>query len=1239
MLSIAVLTGADSADYYLRKVACGLEDYYLGDGEAPGQWIGDGAATLGLTGRVSADALHALLEGHDPATGADLTTQRRRNRVPGYDLTFNAPKSVSLLFGLGPPELAGAVRQAHDTAAAAALGYLERAAGHVRRGRDGTVIEPGRGLVGAAFRHRTSRAGDPHLHTHVLVPNLVQGADGRWNAVDGRALFHQAKTAGMLYRAQLRHELRGLGLAWDVRPNGLSEITGVPAPVLRAFSRRRGEIEARLDQLGLDGPRAAQVATLDTRRPKHTVNAHRLADDWHARTEALGFDQPARDALLGQAVDRELDVPAEHAAMLADTGLTATAASFDRRNVLQALATLRDQGAPVTDLEAAADTFLTEPQVVPLGLTVDSHGQRQDATPRDRRYTTTGMLAVEASVLASARDRAHAAAGTVALPTVAAVLGRHPGLNGEQQLAVVRLLTSGAGIDVLVGKGGAGKTHILAAAHHGWQTAGCHVIGTTVAARASARLADTTGIPSWNLTRLLADLDHPGHGPLPPNTVIVVDEAGMAGTRQLARLAEIAARDNAKLVLVGDYRQLPEIDAGGLFRSLAENATPIELVTNMRQAEPWEREALDRLRDAAPARAVAALEHYQRHGRVVVAPSIDQSRAQLVADWWTTLNDTAQADGRTVASVLAENPDAHVILTVRRRAAADLNARARQHLADAGLLSEPSITVTARRLGQRTFAVGDLVVARVNDDRRSGLLNSDLGTVVAVDPDKHELTVQLPNGNQHTVSRRYLERGGLDHGYAHTLHRAQGLTADHVLLEANDALYREALYTGLSRGRSTTRIYATAPDPDRATRLLRDEHHPAPVEPDPLTTLTTAARRSKGQHAATDLRHAGAPSAADDSRRLHADRDGIAGHVAVTALAADDPSQPDAIARHARDLDADLARHRSRLGRLAEQHARTGQRPDLTGLLGPPPNGSDGRRTWRDAAAAVDGYRQRWQITDPDRPLGPAPSPADPPARHDDWHRARRAADEARTRLDRPASPARELADLPDRQLRDLLDRADQAERHRPPDQRAALAQAQQRHAAAVADLAAAVTQLPTSEPTRRWPRLLPRRAAGQDVERTDARRRADLARERAAAAERELHGQETSQRQHEQWQRDTADDRARAVPARDELHHRAALRVADAESTLPEHLRRSLGPAPDDDHRRALWRHTAHTIETYRLRHDITDPYVALGPAPADTGLAVEHEHVTRAVDTTAIDLGIQPAPPDLGLDLAGAD
>jgi conjugative relaxase-like TrwC/TraI family protein len=291
-----------SHDYYLSVVADGAEDYYLRRGEAPGRWLGRGLAAVDLAGRVEAEQLRRVLAGDHLHTGERLAAHPAR-KVPGFDLTFRAPKSVSLLWAFADRDVAGQVLAAHEAAVEAAVGYVEREAARTRRGAGGTERVDVDGLIAAAFPHRTSRAGDPLSHTHVLVTNLARTCDdGVWRTVESRRLFLHAKTAGFLYQAQLRHELTvRLGIGWEPVVNGHADIAGIDRRLIEAFSRRRQEILARLDERGESSAAAAQVATLTTRSGKEQQPSEvELRDRWAARAQQLGFDPATIGRTLGR---------------------------------------------------------------------------------------------------------------------------------------------------------------------------------------------------------------------------------------------------------------------------------------------------------------------------------------------------------------------------------------------------------------------------------------------------------------------------------------------------------------------------------------------------------------------------------------------------------------------------------------------------------------------------------------------------------------------------------------------------------------------------------------------------------------------------------------------------------------------------------------------------------------------------------------------------------------------------
>ena len=215
--------------YYLAQIASGLDEYYTGAGEAPGVWAGTGSGLLGLGGQVTAGDLRAVLAGLAPGTGLTpngVQVISHPRRVPGFDLTFAVPKSVSVLWALADPLVQFEVTAGCEAALDEALAWLEREACFVRRGtnnrklaRDpaefGTRRMVGEGFVAAQFPHRTSRLGDPHLHWHVLVANMARGIDGRWTALDGTALYQAQRPVGVLFQAAMRRELtQRLGIEW-----------------------------------------------------------------------------------------------------------------------------------------------------------------------------------------------------------------------------------------------------------------------------------------------------------------------------------------------------------------------------------------------------------------------------------------------------------------------------------------------------------------------------------------------------------------------------------------------------------------------------------------------------------------------------------------------------------------------------------------------------------------------------------------------------------------------------------------------------------------------------------------------------------------------------------------------------------------------------------------------------------------------------------------------------------------
>jgi conjugative relaxase-like TrwC/TraI family protein len=752
-MSVDPLGRDGAAGYYLEVIVGGVEDYYLAAGEAPGRWIGPGAADLGLHGVVRPEDLEALLAGNDPTTGERVATWLTR---PGYDMTLSAPKSVSLLWALGDDRVAAAVRQAHDKAVDAAIAYLDTEACMVRRGRGGRLRFPGTGLIAAGFRHRTSREGDPQLHTHVVVANLTRGPDGEWSSLFGTMLYRHARAAGCIYQAVLRRHLaERLGVRFGPVTNGYAEVDGIDRGARRVFSRRRIAIEQSMAEHGVRSRRGVQVATLDTRPDKPTpMTEEALRAAWAERADQISLE--VRTALGRPGPVAAISGSHDELALV----LTEKDASFERRRVVEAVAESARNGLLLDEITSQVDDFLASDHAVALPT---------------GRWTTPEMLALEAEAL----DLASRTIAPRALDDnlVKDAIAARPSLSGEQGRAV-RHVTAADPVNLVVGHAGAGKTFALDAARAAWQAAGHDVLGCSLSARAARQLEASAGVRSDTADKLLAELDS-GHRALRTGSVVVVDEAGMLGSRRLVRLLRHTSQIGGKLVLVGDPKQLPEIDAGGLFAALARHVGHAELTENRRQQDRRERRAARELRDRKVEKALLGL---SRAGRLSTDDNADALRDRLVQDWH--LETRAGADA--------------VMLALHRSEVADLNRRARSRLVAARELGEPLMTI-----GDLLFAEGDRVMA-LRNDRRLGLLNGTVGTVVGTTGGG--LLVRTAVGDSE-IPLHYIAEGNLTHAYALTVHKAQGLTCDVALLLGDDMLFAEAGYTGITRGRQRNQLY------------------------------------------------------------------------------------------------------------------------------------------------------------------------------------------------------------------------------------------------------------------------------------------------------------------------------------------------------------------------------------------------------------------------------------------------
>jgi conjugative relaxase-like TrwC/TraI family protein len=1024
----------------LRELAAarGVQVGELAAGERSRQELQTVLAARGKLGVAAVERLcRTVLERHPAELYGDAHAEARKHvgrrvdaRVASFDLSLSDPKSVSLLAAGSSPEVRAEVQQARHAAIRQVLGWLEREAVGVRRGHNGTDRFRGQGLTAAAFDHRSSREGDPQWHTHVLVQNATLGPDGRWSALDSKKLYAHAMTADRLYHAALRAELtRRLDVRWrKVDPRtGAAEIDGLHDPkLIKAFSKRRAQVVAQQHEWGHQGIAAGKAAALATRKAKdHTESeesfyqrvARGLAEHGIGQTE---LEQVCRG---GRAQARQLS-PAEREQLLDElagpAGLTARASTFARRDVLDALAKRLPVAASaertLAELEELADRFLASERAV--SVTVDRGLE-------ERRYATPELLALERGLVEQAERRANEGTAVVAGEHVRAALAARQGLDHDQATMVRQVTQDGAGISLVVGYAGSGKTYATGAAVDAFHRGGYQVICTAPTGAAARELERETNLPAPTLDSLLGQLDRREER-LDRHTIVVIDEAAMVGTRKLARLLGYADRAGSKVVMIGDDRQLAAIDAGGAFRAFRLRLGACELRGNHRQQTALGQQVAALFRSG---RQEEAFDRLVEHGKVIVCRTEQEANAAQVRDWWQRFRDGQQAG----------------MIAFTRAETARLNAAARQLMAEAGRLGPDAVQVAGRE-----FCVGDQIVCGRNARGRLGVVNGTRGHVTALDLTRRTLTIRTEDGRDVQLPSWYvagqgLERPWVDHGYAITGHKTQGLTGDDFGVRPSTRADAHWAYVAASRHRFDLRLYlveeltipdhqdtrhVTDPLEDRVEATLRAMRRPGEQvfaidqdlaaeirtlsvtelrqERDRLTELLASMPPSVAQRIGlaaerqrqAEERLAQAQQAAQAPaggwggrawRMLRPTNRPVPGQPNVTMV--DAARVTDQATREMLDLRrqeqqraAFLERHRpsavrySAIVRELGWHGRATtralelERPAwLTQLLGEAPHSSRGRRAWRQTAARLQHYRDAYPGGAPDRPLGPQP--------------------------------------------------------------------------------------------------------------------------------------------------------------------------------------------------------------------------------------------------------------------------
>ena len=600
------MMGTDSVGYHERTVLRREDDpvgnaleYYASRGETPMAWGGAGAARLGLDGEVDLGEWRAVFGAggaRHPEGGERLVHCMR----PGMELVVSPHKSIAELGVIGRAE---DMHKILDAERDATMGYLDSVvqAQGGRRGRS-QLRTPTEGLTWAVSRHATTRACDPQVHDHVLVANLVRMGDGRggWKALDTGLLrdhLHAATAVGRMAAAAKAVEL-GYGIEPDPGRSGRLggwAISGIPKEAWEVHAKRSAQIEAAV------GPHASyrsrSVAARATRDRKTHERVEDLVPSWReelaragypalelaAEVERAGlaYEPPSREILDGLAGE-----------LLGSGGRLASEKTFSPADVIVAVAP-HLHGLPVSFLDSAVDRVLTHERAIALQIV---------SRAREPVWAAACVIEDERRIADLARSLTQRPGPVVSTEQAAAAVRRVELARGfrltERQAQVAKgLLTSGHPLDLVVGVAGSGKTSTLSAVREGYEAAGYKVLGAATSGQAAKALGEGAGVASRTLASLTWRIDH-GQEVLSPRHVLVLDEGSMTSDADVGKVLAAVEASGAKLVAVGDYRQLGSVGPGGALEALVSRH-PSHLWTltdNLRQRDRAERHALDHLR-------------------------------------------------------------------------------------------------------------------------------------------------------------------------------------------------------------------------------------------------------------------------------------------------------------------------------------------------------------------------------------------------------------------------------------------------------------------------------------------------------------------------------------------------------------------------------------------------------------------------------------------------------------------
>ena len=873
MLSLANVSASQAENYYES------DDYYTQgdpDLQSDSQWQGSGAENLNLSGPVDKQVFQQLLHGQTPE-GKPLHSKaiKADNHRAATDYTFSAPKSVSIAALIQKDKR---VIQAHDQAVKTALAVLENryAQTRVRRGPGIREKVNTNNLIAATFRHETSREQDPQLHTHCVVINATQMENGKWQSLSNEVVLNNQKLLGEIYQNELAHQLRKHG--YEIEPNGSGqfECKGYDQPLLDLFSTRTQKIEqyierweAAIKETGGKPLNATQKkqATLATRLRKKSVPREVLLNGWHRAISSGEVTLPATPELTKKEPDSQAPIAAAEAVNHAS----------ERESVFR-----REKAE-----RFALEHHLGEQSFSELQTAMTAAG----LLPAQHRYTTQTAIQRELDTIAMMRSGQGKESAITDDEKIRQLLQQETSLTEGQQQAIQTSVTTTDQFIAWQGVAGAGKTYSLKLVAQLAKEQGYEVTGYAPSAQAANTLSEEADIDSNTVARLLhsqakGDLTSTTNNPAPQQPIWIVDEAGLLSAKDAHALLKKAQRERARVILVGDIRQLSAVEAGNPFKSLQNAGIQTAYLEESRRQKTealraavvclsagQQREGLERLDSAQMVKEIA--DGQERHRQVVeeymqlspearkktlILSGTNAERLSLTAD----LRRALQAEGnlepdtyqlRSLRALDRTQPQlkyacvyaaGEVVVPLRdyRRYGLKKNA---QYTVISTDIERNQVTVAApdgsvitfdpsKCADKTTYAVQEIAISKgdqlrwTRNDKTKGVRNGQLVTVEAIDV-QGTATLRDAKGEVSTVAlsgQQYL-----DYALVSTTYSSQGKTADQVLVAIDSTISKEGLYVAVSRAKQKLSLYTA----DKPKLFKQAERSSAKENPSDYLTL------------------------------------------------------------------------------------------------------------------------------------------------------------------------------------------------------------------------------------------------------------------------------------------------------------------------------------------------------------------------------------------------------------------